>query len=45
MYHPSPNKLCPKCEGERLDKWIAEQEQKQAEADKQKKTEYVKGCK
>lgn len=26
MYHPSPNKLCPKCEGERLDKWIAEQE-------------------
>jgi hypothetical protein len=26
MYHPSPNKLCPQCEGERLDKWIAEQE-------------------
>ena len=26
MYHPSPNELCPKCEGERLDKWIAEQE-------------------
>jgi hypothetical protein len=26
MYHPSPNKLCPQCEGEALDKWIAEQD-------------------
>ena len=26
MYYPSPSKLCPQCEGEELDKWIAEQE-------------------
>ena len=26
MYHPSSNKLCPKCEGERLDEYIAQQE-------------------
>lgn len=26
MYHPSPNKLCPKCEGVRLDEYIAKQE-------------------
>ena len=26
MYYPSPSKLCPQCEGEELDKWIAEQD-------------------
>lgn len=26
IYHPSPNKLCPKCESQRLDEYIAKQE-------------------
>jgi hypothetical protein len=29
MYHPSPNKLCPQCEGKRIDEYIAKQESAQ----------------
>ena len=26
MYHPTPNKLCPECEGKRIDEYIKKQE-------------------